>query len=142
MFLDWLLFGGILGLIAFLALLGMGLYVIWNNSTQRISNIHKAILSGVIVAYMAQNFVAFDSLATGLWIALILAWIALLRDWNKTSVNPIVIKDSIVFISIVSMFIILCIWLSTSYYQPRSAIRGFMNTRERKLSFTLNRQVN
>ncbi len=126
MFLDWLLFGGLLGLGSFLLLLGMGIYIVWRRTGEVLGNVQKSVLTGIIVAYMAQNFVAFDALATGLCITVVLGFIAY-KHVDVPVKQTLFIKDSIAFVVIATMFIILLFWLPISYYQPRALIGDFID---------------
>ena len=60
-FLDWLVVGGILGLVAYLSLYATLLYVIWKKDTG-FSHAEKSILTGLIAAYFFHNVFVFDHL--------------------------------------------------------------------------------
>lgn len=60
-FLDWLIAGGIFGLVAYLSLYIALLYLVWRGS---MSVGEKSVLSGVILGYAAQNFFVFDTITS------------------------------------------------------------------------------
>ncbi len=62
-FFDWLTAGGILGLLAYLAMFGTSIYVVWRKSeVLKFSLIDKAIFTGMLTAYFVQNIFVFDNL--------------------------------------------------------------------------------
>ncbi|MBC8465153.1 MAG: O-antigen ligase family protein [Parcubacteria group bacterium] len=60
-FLDWLIAGGILGLLGYLSLYVALLYLVWKG---RMSVAEKSVLSGVVLGYAAQNFFVFDTITS------------------------------------------------------------------------------
>ena len=58
--LDWLIAGGLIGLMAYLSLFLAAIYVIWRKI--EISFIAKSILTGLLAAYFVQNVFVFDTL--------------------------------------------------------------------------------
>jgi O-antigen ligase len=59
-FLDWGIAGGILGLLSYLSLYGMLLYLLWRKST--FSYEERSIVTGLVAAYFFHNFFVFDQL--------------------------------------------------------------------------------
>lgn len=72
-YLDWLIAGGILGLLSFLMIFGFAVFYLWR--TQNFSVREKSILSGLIAAYLCQGIFDFDNLTSYLLIFSILAFI-------------------------------------------------------------------
>lgn len=60
-FLDWLIAGGILGLLAYLSLFGGALYLIWRREHE-FSLAEKSVLTGLLAAYFFHNLFVFDNL--------------------------------------------------------------------------------
>lgn len=60
-FLDWLVAGGIAGLLAFLALLICHFWIIWRGPNAMPYEL-KIILTGMLAGYIVQEFFAFDSI--------------------------------------------------------------------------------
>ena len=65
-FLDWLIAGGILGLIAYLALPGSFLYYLWirRSKTSSLSFSERGILTGLLGGYYISLLFAFDNVVT------------------------------------------------------------------------------
>lgn len=60
-FFDWLIAGGVLGLIAYLALLVATIVSVWRSS---LGLRERALLTGLIAAYVFQNVFAFDNITS------------------------------------------------------------------------------
>jgi O-antigen ligase/tetratricopeptide (TPR) repeat protein len=70
-FLDWLIAGGVIGLIAYLSLYGAAIYLMWfkktNTGDGSISPFYfeeKVAFTGLIIAYFIHNLFVFDSLTS------------------------------------------------------------------------------
>jgi len=72
-FFDWLIAGGFLGLISYLAIFGVALWMLWKRKEFAIWE--KAVFSGLIVSYFIHNFFVFDNLTSYILIAIVLAYI-------------------------------------------------------------------
>ncbi len=123
MFLDWLVFGGLLGLGSFLALLFTLIYVVWRFGQKRLSTMGQSIITGVIVTYMAQNFVAFDALATGIWILTFCILIALIYSpATDSKQKALQIPEVLQAMFIVLLWILMLVWMSISIWGPRQEL--------------------
>lgn len=70
--LDWLISGGILGILAFLAPFGI---ILWFTvRSNKFSSIQKGLFAGFIVAYFTNNFFGFDSLMGTITVFIVLAY--------------------------------------------------------------------
>jgi O-antigen ligase/tetratricopeptide (TPR) repeat protein len=74
-FFDWLIAGGFLGLISYLAIFGMALWILWKRKEFEIWE--KAVFTGLITAYFIHNFFVFDNLTSYILIAIVLSYIHL-----------------------------------------------------------------
>ena len=74
-FFDWLIAGGILGLLAYLALFGMALYYIWRREETYFSVTEKSIFTGLFAGYFFNNLFVFDNLTSYVLFFSILAYI-------------------------------------------------------------------
>lgn len=81
-FLDWLISGGILGLISYLSLYGALLLLIWRPTKQidrgegsHFSYTERSILTGLIAAYFFHNLFVFDNLISYILFFSILAYV-------------------------------------------------------------------
>lgn len=74
-FFDWLIAGGILGLLSYLSLYVILLVLLWRpREGHPLGIIEKAILSGLVVAYFVHNFFVFDNLTSYLLFFTLLAY--------------------------------------------------------------------
>ena len=70
--LDWLITGGIVGLLAFLAPFGI---ILWFTvRSDKFSSIQKGLFVGFIVAYFTNNFFGFDNLMGTITVFIVLAY--------------------------------------------------------------------
>ncbi|MBI5138683.1 MAG: O-antigen ligase family protein [Candidatus Vogelbacteria bacterium] len=74
-FFDWLIAGGLLGLLAYLALYISGLWTLWKLHDDKMSIAAKAIFTGLFVAYFVHNFTVFDNLISYVLFFTVLAFI-------------------------------------------------------------------
>lgn len=84
-FLDWLIAGGVLGLLAYLAILGAALYHsvfvslrqrFFRGAESSFSVEEQALILGLLAAYMFHNLFVFDNLASWISYAILLALIS------------------------------------------------------------------
>jgi len=73
-FMDWLVAGGILGLVGYLSLFATALYFLFSKKAQ-FTIIEKSILLGLLAAYFVHNMFVFDNLSSYVLFFLILAYI-------------------------------------------------------------------
>ncbi len=75
-FFDWLIAGGLLGLLAYLSIFFFALKEIWNkDSTKRFSLIDRSILTGLLVGYFVHNIFVFDNLLSYVMFFTVIAFI-------------------------------------------------------------------
>lgn len=76
-FFDWLIAGGILGLLAYLALYVACLYMLWikKNAKNAFGESEKIIWTGLLIAYFVHNFFVFDNIASYILFVFVLAYI-------------------------------------------------------------------
>ena len=72
-FFDWLIAGGFLGLISYLAIFGTALWLLWKRKEFAIWE--KAVFTGLITAYFIHNFFVFDNLTSYILIAIVLSYV-------------------------------------------------------------------
>ncbi len=72
-FFDWLIAGGFLGLISYLAIFAVALGLLWKR--KEFALWEKAVFSGLITAYFIHNFFVFDNLTSYILIAIVLSYI-------------------------------------------------------------------
>jgi O-antigen ligase/tetratricopeptide (TPR) repeat protein len=72
-FFDWLIAGGFLGLISYLSIFGVALWLLWKRKEFEVWE--KAVFTGLITAYFIHNFFVFDNLTSYILIAIVLSYI-------------------------------------------------------------------
>src|SRR3989344_4453808 len=86
-FLDWLVAGGLVGLIAYMFLYFSMLYLIWWRSPS-LSYTEKSIITGLIAAYFFHNFFVFDHLISYILFFSLLAYVHYLSSdsfsWQRS----------------------------------------------------------
>ena len=85
-FFDWLIAGGILGLLSYLSLFAALLYIVWSKKEAdgEWDVAQKATLTGLFVAYFVHNLFVFDNLASYILCFMLFAYIASRYD-NPTN---------------------------------------------------------
>jgi len=73
-FLDWLIAGGLLGLLAYLSLFVSAVYLLWKKCSD-ISFTEKALLTGLGAAYIFNNLFVFDNITSYIVFVLVLGYI-------------------------------------------------------------------
>jgi len=75
-FLDWLVAGGIFGLLAYLMIFAAVLHCIWmKREEETFSLMEKSILTGLLAAYFFQNLFVFDNIASYILFFTVLAYV-------------------------------------------------------------------
>jgi len=72
-FLDWLVVGGILGLLAYITILFSLFFALWSSSSTSI--IDKSVLTGLLAGYIFQSIFVFDNLTSYILVYAIMAYI-------------------------------------------------------------------
>lgn len=70
---DWLVTGGILGLLAYLSIFAATLYVIWRRNVLAVPE--RAILTGLLAGYFMHNMAVFDNITSYMLFATVLGYI-------------------------------------------------------------------
>jgi O-antigen ligase/cytochrome c-type biogenesis protein CcmH/NrfG len=72
---DWLIAGGFLGLISYLAIFAAALWTLWQRASN-FSTMEKSIFTGLFAGYFFHNLTVFDNVTSYILFATILAYIA------------------------------------------------------------------
>jgi len=72
---DWLIAGGILGLLAYVSIPIALMYYIWFGRGKKLSVIDKSLLTGMLAGYMFHNIFVFDNIMSYIMYATILAYV-------------------------------------------------------------------
>lgn len=71
---DWLVAGGILGLLFYLSIFLAVIYLVWWRSSE-LNNIDRSIITGLLAAYFFYNLFVFDNIVSYIMFFLILAFV-------------------------------------------------------------------
>lgn len=88
-FMDWLIAGGILGLLAYLGLYIVAIYMMWSKKVKKYNGetsddfLEKALFTGLLVAYFIHNIFVFDNLISYMLYFIVLAYISVRFTHNK-----------------------------------------------------------
>jgi O-antigen ligase len=74
-FFDWLIAGGILGLLSYLSLYAVAMWLMWKRGSPMPYN-ERAIITGLLAGYFIHNIFVFDNLISYIHFFFILAYIA------------------------------------------------------------------
>lgn len=76
---DWLVAGGILGLLSYLSIFGATLWALWRktvNGLYTFTVAERSIITGLLAGYFAHNFFVFDNVTSYILFGTVLAYIA------------------------------------------------------------------
>ena len=93
-FMDWLVAGGILGLVAYLTLYLTPIYMMWRGTGSK--NMHigeKALMTGALAGYFVHNVFVFDNLISYILFIAILAYVASITRMHDNK-EDLVSKES------------------------------------------------
>jgi O-antigen ligase/tetratricopeptide (TPR) repeat protein len=126
--LEWLIIGGILGLLAYLSLWGAVLYQLWRKESQ-LNTSMKIIISGFLGAYFVSNLSLFDNLLTLMAFMIILAFVQQHEAGKIEIGNFKVDNKSLIFssfvITIITFFTVKITCLNA--YQTNKSIANAFN---------------
>ncbi|KKU81597.1 MAG: hypothetical protein UY07_C0014G0017 [Parcubacteria group bacterium GW2011_GWA1_47_8] len=91
-FLDWVIAGGLLGILSYLSLFGVALWYLWRRDNQKeksapFSLLEKSILTGLLVGYFFQNLFVFDNLTSYLLFFGVLGYLESVRQGQSVSAH-------------------------------------------------------
>ena len=73
-FFDWLIAGGLLGVLSYFSLFGFALYYIWRKGSP-FSIMEKSLVTGLFAGYFFHNLTVFDNITSYILFIFVLAWI-------------------------------------------------------------------
>lgn len=83
-FMDWLIAGGILGLLAYLSLYFFALFMVWRSGV--FAPYERAILTGLLAGYFFYNLFTFDNITSYILFVSVLAYIATRSSAEKDTI--------------------------------------------------------
>lgn len=123
-FLDWLVFGGIVGFVAYISLFAVLIYCIWRYA--QVPYMQKSVLTGLVVAYLFQNIVAFDSLVSGVFLYSVFAFVFIIGRGEEESDELDEAYHVAKYIALVVLAILTVWWMNVSIIEPRQASKSFI----------------
>jgi tetratricopeptide (TPR) repeat protein len=87
---------GVVGSLAYLSMIGFAIFTLARLSKKRENRIMVAMVSGLLFAYLVNNFILFDIPQTLLLLFLILSWLAMEEIKEKWVGTPAISQDSMV----------------------------------------------
>ncbi|HBM45789.1 MAG: hypothetical protein UT05_C0002G0053 [Parcubacteria group bacterium GW2011_GWF2_38_76] len=116
-FFDWLIAGGILGLLSYLSIFFFSIRAIWNNKkTKKLSLLDRSILTGLLTGYFIHNFFVFDNLLSYVMFFAVIAYICHESGGIavKSKEKPVsLIKDELwvyVAVSVIIVSVSMCLY--------------------------------
>lgn len=117
-FLDWLIAGGILGIISYLLMFFAVIFSLWKRSSANFSVIEKSIFTGMLFGYFFQNLLVFDNITSYILFFFVMAYVhsrktsdadstLFAREYkvNPNLANLILVPTVIVFVLLSAYFI-------------------------------------
>ena len=74
-FLDWLIAGGILGILSYLLMFFVVVFSLWRKNGGNFSVIEKSILTGMLAGYFFQNLLVFDNITSYILFFSVMAYV-------------------------------------------------------------------
>lgn len=122
-FMDWLVFGGIIGLLSYILLFAAILYMVWK---AKVTYMQKSVLTGLFIGYLFQNIVAFDSLVSGIFLYACFALVMILQDYDveKSEDNS---YSGAKYVGLGVLVIATLLWMNHSIVEPRQSSKAYID---------------
>ena len=126
-FFDWLIAGGLPGLLAYLALFGYALYAIWRR-VKSLSIIEKSVLTGLLGGYFFQNLFVFDNITSLLLFFTVLAFIEGMSHDDDPEVEKTGVSEDVAFMvsggAVIFAIVLIYLVNYNGYAQNRTLLRA------------------
>ncbi len=123
--LDWLISGGILGLLFLVAIMLATIYLLWRK-TPEFTNTDRSVLTGLLAAYFIHNLFVFDNIVSYIIIFLIFAFV-----YSQSSEDIKIftgdVSREIKYFAITILIILLPVCIYIVNYQSYTANRELAN---------------
>jgi hypothetical protein len=111
-FMDWLVAGGILGLLAYLALYMTPIYMMWCGKGSKNMNIlERLIITGALAGYFIHNVFVFDNLISYIMFVAILAYVASITRVHEVKEDVIRKENKYAKYIVISASILISLYL-------------------------------
>lgn len=81
--LDWTINAGVVGLISYLSLFGITLFVLWKDPRKKFTLVDKSLLTGMLAGYLFHNLFVFDNIVSYLLFFSILAYVHTMEGFPR-----------------------------------------------------------
>lgn len=124
--LDWLVAGGVVGMVLYLSLYAVLLYYLWRPGNQ-FDSYERALLTGLLAAYGFHNIFVFDNLLSYMLFMLVFSYITV-RARTAASIpdnqNEIVSPHLALPVALVALVVVIYIVNVPGYASARGIIKG------------------
>lgn len=126
--LDWLIAGGVLGLLAYLSIfVACGYYLFWRpffNNDESFNVLERGVLVGILVGYFTHNLVVFDNIVSYIFFGVILALIHSRVGVEMPKVATMRIDERLVTQFAVPVMAVVVIGVYYTMHRPNMAAAG------------------
>ncbi|MEK7555844.1 MAG: O-antigen ligase family protein [Patescibacteria group bacterium] len=130
-FLDWLIAGGIVGLLAYLSIFAAALFYIWRRRDNSFSVMEKSVITGLFAAYFFQNLFVFDNLISYVLFVTMLGYIHTMATMTtaknseqKEPVRSAIPEHTVMAIVLVATIILIYAVNAKGFLANRALIQG------------------
>ncbi|TSC63096.1 MAG: Lipid A core--O-antigen ligase-like protein [Parcubacteria group bacterium Gr01-1014_48] len=113
--LDWTISAGVVGLVSYLSLFGVTLFVLWKDTRKKFTLVDKSLLTGMLAGYLFHNLFVFDNIVSYVLFFSILAYVHTMESfprergvWTWIEVKRVVVDSTVAPV--------LCIILGVTVY--------------------------
>jgi len=124
-FLDWLVFGGVLGLLSYLALFVLIIWTLWKYTD--VTFLQKSVFTGLFVGYLFQNLVAFDSLVSGIFLYACFAYVVIMAREEKDTKKQKSGERTFSYMLIIGLIISTGFWMYQSIHLPKKSMQNYIS---------------
>jgi len=120
---DWLVVGGILGLLAYLSIFASVFYYLFvNKKKEQVSYVSRVVLSGLLLAYFLQNLTVFDNITSYILFFGVLAYLHFLYGKDVPTKSNKKIETNRMFVKYVTLLIVVVFIASLYFVNIRSIL--------------------
>ncbi|HRH26071.1 MAG TPA: O-antigen ligase family protein [Candidatus Paceibacterota bacterium] len=134
MFIEWLVTTGIVGFLAYIALIAMLGYTLWKIPGDRLSILQKSVFTGILVGYFIHNLFVFDNLASYILFFGILAFFHsqivprdVVSKKGNAEAGDSVLKTQVMLVCAVLSLVVVPYTLYAGTYKPYAANRSLLS---------------
>ncbi len=116
-FFDWLVAGGILGLLSYLSLYAVTLWYMWRRENE-MPTLEKAIVTGALAGYFVHNIFVFDNLTSYILFFALLAYVTVRTKNGITHGKALLSADSLTYLVAPIIGIMMLVVMYYVNYRP------------------------